>query len=1115
MSKRAALFFCVLAHSVPSTAQQPRPLVPGELVEKEFEGGAADAFVVDVTAGDVVALSVEQRGLDVAVALLDPGGQRILEVDDTRSPRGQEKLAWVAAADGAHRIEIGPPKEGPAAAGAYALRLEAPRAATDVDRARAAAERHLSEGMRLLAEASAESLRRAVESLDAALPTWRAQGESRKEAVTLLGLAQAAVHTGEQARAAERLDQALALSRALGDKPLEAAALDTLGVAQHNRGYMDQAMERHLAALGLWREVGSVIGEAEALSNLASAHTERWDQERAVEAYQQALALYRALGDSKGEGRTLGGLGEVHDKFGDWQKTIEILRDALPLHRRLGDRLYEAIALNSIGNAYGRMGDQERALEYYQSALNLVRETGDRRGESFVVQNTGYALAALGAWDRARASYDRALELRRAVGDERGQAHTLVDMAELHWRTGDRAQALVCVEQALVLARKVGERAIEARALVQLAVLKAEAGDLEGARERCLEAYALSQKVRASRGRTFAAHRLAWVERARGDLPAARKAVEEAVDILESRRTRFSSADFRAAYMASMREVYELHVDVLMQLERRQPGQDFAALAFQAAERARSRSLLDLLAEARADVREGVAPELVGRVRALRNRLNAAAERRLRAHQGTDPEKVAALDREIEELTIELGRTETEIRARSPRYAALTQPSALSHADVQALLTDDTVLLEYFLGEERSFVWALSSDSFSSHELPARKVIEAAARRLHEAVSAPDGQWKNAASELGRMLLGPVADRSRRSRLVVVADGALQYVPFAALIDPGHGEPLVVRQEVVGLPSASTLPLLRQERPGGRTPSKTLMVFADPVFEAADERVRAASRRGPAVKAPEATDGSGAVVASLTRATGDLGLAGPVRRLPFTRREARAITAGLSPSESRVALDFDASQPAVAEPDLERYRFVHFATHGFLNAVHPELSGLLLSLVDAEGRRREGFLTTAAIFNLRLSADLVVLSGCRTALGKEIRGEGLMGMTRGFMYAGAPRVLASLWKVDDEATARLMAALYGQLRDRNGSAAAGLRQAQLSLMKTRRFMPSLLLGRLPAPGRVALSRALRPGVAVDPAASSAVTLELAGRPMAFRSVAPSHRADQLIQRLAG
>ena len=1024
----------------------PPALAPGEAREGHLAGGRADPFTVEMAAGQFARLTVEQRGLDIMVAVLDPSGSQILEVDVEPSARGSEDLAWIADVAGPYRVELRP-VEGGEIAGFYTLRLEELREPTAQDRDRALTERRLSDGYRLRDAPDVESQRKRMEILEGTLPLFRALGDRKKEATALLGMARVARRLSDLPRAVALMDEALSLCQAHGYRALEPVALGGQGLVLLNQGSLDQAIEKFEAALISAREVGSRTTEATVLTNLAEACSRRWDHDRAAVASEQALVLARRMGDQKQVARILGNMGGHFQNAGNPQKAIELYQQVLPLHRELKERWWEASVLVNIGTSYFSLGDTERALRYHEDSLKIWRELGDRSYTAHTLDSIGRTLDAAGELDRARASYMEALALAREVGLKSIEARARINLGDLHRKTGDRVKARELTEEALAVARRISDRNFESGALVQLARIEAESGELEAARRLCREGVSVSRQLAVPRWQVRALFRLADIERARGDLAAAKDSIEEAITIIESQRTRLTSADYRAAYLARVREIYELHVNVLMQFHREQPAGGFAAQGFQAAERARSRTLLELLAEARADIHEGVGPDLLVRERSLRNRLNGAAERQARL---AGQPAAAAINREIEGLSAELSRTESEIRATSPRYAALTQPAILSVPEIQLLLGPDTLLLEYFLGEERSFLWALRADSFDSYELPARATIEAAARRTHEVMSQPQADWEGAAAELSRMILGPVAHRLGASRIVLVADGALQYAPFAALPHPTEKWLLVERHEVVGLPSASVLPLLRGSRPPRRTASKTLMAFADPVFDAEDERVRTAARRRPKLS-PRAASVSRSLSDewSVSRARADFGV--PIERLPSSRREAHAIAGGLARGQARLALDFEANQAQATAPELEQYRFVHFATHGFLNGAHPELSGLLLSLVDEQGRPQDGFLTTAAIFNLRLSADLVVLSGCQTALGKEVRGEALMGMTRGFMYAGAPRVLGSLWQVDDAATAELMTAVYRPLLAGRSSPAAALREAQLSLRRRPRF----------------------------------------------------------------
>jgi CHAT domain-containing protein len=581
---------------------------------------------------------------------------------------------------------------------------------------------------------------------------------------------------------------------------------------------------------------------------------------------------------------------------------------------------------------------------------------------------------------------------------------------------------------------------------------------------------------------------IAQVEQKRGNLAQARQSLEQAISIIESIRANISSQELRASFFASRQEFYQSYIDVLMRMQRQNPAASFDALALEVSERARARSLLELLTESRADLRQGIDGSLLERERSLQRLLNAkAVAQDALLNRKHTPAQAEAFAKEIASLTTEYEELRAQIRSSSPKYAALTQPQPLNLKEIQQQVMDpDTLLLEYSLGENASYLFLVSQTSITSHRLPKRVEIEAAARRVRDLLTAPQPQpgdteakrqarikesreryWTQAA-ELSRMLLGPVASQLGRKRLAMVADGALQYIPFAALPAPSLGDdegrnsgaepqPLFVEHEIVSLPSASTLATLRRETAGRKPAEKSLAVLADPVFTDDDTRVRRNVGKAGADEKTRSADLDETDVGfqQMTRSgleTGVIGAEGGFGRLLSTRREAAAISALVPERERMQALDFEASRTTALRPELGEYRIVHFATHGMLNNIHPELSGIVLSLVDKEGQPQDGFLRLQDIYNLNLPAELVVLSACQSGLGKEIKGEGLIGLTRGFMYAGAPRVVASLWKVDDRATSELMKRFYqGMLGPERLRPAGALRQAQLSIWKQKQW----------------------------------------------------------------
>jgi hypothetical protein len=735
------------------------------------------------------------------------------------------------------------------------------------------------------------------------------------------------------------------------------------------------------------------------------------------------------------------------------------------------------MALSNSGAAYSALGERQKALDFYSQALPLVRAVRDQSGEAATLNNIGMAYNDLGEKQKALDYFGQALPLYRAISHRKGEATTLNNIGLVNNDVGETQKALDYFGQALPLYRAVGDRGGEAATLYNLSLL----------------------------------------ERARANLAVSLTHIAAAVDIVESLRTKIGSRELRSSYFATVQNYYELYIDLLMQLHKQKPLEGFEGRALQVSERGRARSLLETLAEANADIRQGVDPQLLARERALQQQLNAKAQEQLQLLGGNHTDgQASAIAQELDALTGAYQQAEVQIRQSSPHYAALTQPQPLSLKEIQTQVLDkDTLLLQYSLGTERSYLWALTQDSINSYELPRRTDIEETARAVYtlltDAGKWPDGSSANgspqspdkprpaasntkpaspeALARLSQMILAPVAAQLGKKRLVVVADGALQFIPFAALPIPNDTRqasnsgqsnsgqqtasdyrPLIVEHEIVSLPSASTLAVLRQEVKDRGLAPKTLAVLADPVFERTDPRLKrgdgqedakAKQETSPTGTAAERTgaalpsgDGRRGLHLMLDKAAKDSGMTGTeleIPRLPGTRREAEQILALVPAASSKRAFDFMVSRATATSEELSQYRYVHFATHGFLDSQHPELSGILLSMFDEQGQPQDGFLRAHEVFNLKLPAELVVLSACQTGLGKEIRGEGLVGLTRGFMYAGAPRVLVSLWSVSDLGTAELMTRFYRGMLKEGKRPAEALQAAQVSMLKEKQF----------------------------------------------------------------
>jgi CHAT domain-containing protein/Tfp pilus assembly protein PilF len=1046
-----------------------RRLTTGERVEREITGGITHRYEVSLKAGQLAVLLVDQHATDLTLTVFGVAGTLIAEFDGRW--HGPEPVFVRSSADGVYRIEVRTVLK-PTVPESYQLVLDSIREVVPDDATRLNAATLASESKKLVTQGTAAALQTALKNYEELLPVWRA----------------------------------------LEDRYGEAATLNTLGFAAVALGRFEESLTSYRSSLRLWRELGYTRGEAETLLNIAAAYSFLGEKREALSRYEEVLALNRRLQDRRGEMYVLNNIGTVLSDLGEPRSALERFSRVLELAKQTGDQLMIAAAFANMSAAHHVLGEFQQALEFSERAVSSA-PASNLRGRSAMFTALGNVLFRLGENDRARDAFQQAIALAKSAGDPRTQAAPTLQLAslhldlgeldeafvqlreaealagavkdrrslawslarrgELHHRRHETNEALTSFGQAIALLQEVGDPRNEALAHHGVGLVKAAIGDTSGARESLNRALARAHVVEDRYIESQVLVSLARLDRDAGELDQARSHAEAALTIIDAIRGDVINQQFRTSYASSTHECYELAIDVLMRLHTRDPASGFDRMALEVSERGRARSLLDLLKEARADIRQGVDPSLLGRERELRERVNAKAERLAALTVNKQTERAAkALEGELEEAVARLRDTETEIRTRSPQFAALTLPQPLRAAEIQAQVDSETVLLVYSLGETRSYVWIVRPTRIESLELPGRDDIEKAARQIHMLVTAradrPAGetvsQWRRrlanadadharASAALSDMIVRPAFPRLDAKRVVVVSEGALQYVPFGALPIPGFpdGRPLLTAYEVATAPSVSSLNELRRAAAVRQTPSRTLAVLADPVFTADDPRVvRAAT---PSRSSSSAADSAPLSVRDVERASEDVrGIStNHLARLPFSRREADEILRYVQRAESVRAVDFEASYATATSPDLGRYRFVHFATHGLLDSTHPELSGLVFSLVDRKGRPQRGFLRAHEVYNLRLPADLVVLSGCRTGLGKDVKGEGMVGLVRGFMYAGAQRVALSLWQVDDEATAELMSRFYtAMLRDGLAPTAA-LRSAQLGLRSTRRW----------------------------------------------------------------
>lgn len=1063
---------------------------------QEIEQGIAESerhlYRTSLPAGRSYLVRVEQIGIDLTLSVRDPDDRLLVVTNGPVVAWGQESLVFYAGSPGVYPIEATAGQPGGEAA-RYRIKVTPLAEETANERQRLAAELALSRAAELSIEDTAAARYQAIDEYQKALDLWRLLGEPRPQALAHYSIALLSGRLGEIPRALAEYQEALPLWRLSADRELVASTLNDLGLTYIDLGETDSArwfLERSVA---LSSELGNPYLEAITRGNLCLSSLSTGQVSAALPCFEQVRDLYRQIGDLHQEAGVLLNLGWIHSTLGHPQRSLENLQSGLDLLRTLEDRQGEAQALNNLGWAYEQLGELQTALDHYSQSLSLLQQIGDRWWMARLLNNIGYAYWRLGDLQRAQSFFRKALPVRREVRDRRGEAISLMNLGSIYLHQGESQRALEAYDQALVLtretshrqkegvvldllgqtymalddsraakrlfdqaltiAREVGDRQAEAEILLHKGQLQIELLTPQLALPNLEQALQIHRATQAQQGEAQVLFELARAHRLLGQDHQAIADVEASLVLIESLRARVSSPNLRAAFLSSQHDAYELAIDLLMSRHFSATDKGYDRQAFAMSERARARSLLDLLTEADSEIYGRLDGATVQQREQLKRQLNAKAAYQLAVLGRQHTEQEAAAARlEVHQALAQLESLEATIRRDRPQIASLTRPQSLDVAETQKLLDPQTLLLEYALGKDRSFLWAIGHDSVAAFELPPRAQIEILAKRVYEQLRTVEVGQESVPSQdsytLANLLLGQLDQELDHQRLVIVADGALHYLPFAALPTPrmaaagqqDQADLLLTSHEIIHLSSASVLATQRRTLPFRAPASKTLAVLADPVFQHSDARLGTTSRPRPRTLA--------SAEPGLERSGRRLGIQS-FDRLPSSRLEAESIAALLPPEDVLLALDFSASRSTFFAEELSEYRIVHLATHGVINAEQPELSGLVFSQLDASGRNRNGFVRLHELYGLGLNAELVVLSGCQTALGAEILGEGWVGLTRGFMYSGARQVLASLWRVQDKATAKLMVHFYRAMLVDGLAPAAALRQAQLKIQRQR------------------------------------------------------------------
>lgn len=797
-------------------------------------------------------------------------------------------------------------------------------------------------------------------------------------------------------------------------------------------------------AIDIARSGGNLHLESKYMRSLGYALLVVEDGEAAIESFGRSLALAEHIGDKR---QITFGQIALGFAYSNYRSNLEALRSYEAAESSFPDEvdaIEKASLYNGLGRIYEDFGDWKQSLEYRKKALELFQNNDDRLG----VTNTLPSIAVLSARinpedvEGNKERFAFAYQKAKGSSDHHQGAVVLFELGNYLSRGHDLNGALRAYENAMKYFSTVNDVRKIAAIKAGQAKIDATMGRFSDAREKVLSALLITREIKDRFGEAQNLASIAKIEHATGDHSNALRFITESLALTETLYSDVPNAGLQRSFLSEAYERYELLIELLMRDSMDECRTD-CLRALQLAERVRARTLSETLQFINVYDHRKDGPSSENEIR---RQLSANADLLERsddeAKVGVDAEKIqsriADLERELDKILArkKLDNAEVAYIWDRPEF----------EMEWFSRNFENTVLLEFAQGSKGSFLWVLDQGRLTASQLPPREVIETQIERLRRTIPLKwedrdrPNEYQNEAKELSKMLLGSVADKLTGKRLIVIADGRLQYFPIGALPWPGpnSNEPILASNEVVYAPSASVLQLIRSLAPR-EDPKRDLLVFSDPVFSPDDTRL---TERDVEPGPMDSSLGMLRSGRSLDR----------LARLLESEAEGKAIAQTVGGFATDIRSGFNANRETVLNAELSNYRMLHFATHGLIEETRPESSGIVLSLYSETGQKNDGgFIRIQDVYGMRLNSDLVVLSACETGIGKDVRGEGLMSLTNAFLQAGSKTVVSSLWKVDDAATKELMTEFYRGLAEDGLTVSAALRQAQMKLYNDPRY----------------------------------------------------------------
>jgi tetratricopeptide (TPR) repeat protein len=913
-------------------------------------------------------------------------------------------------------------------------------------------------------------------------------GDAAGESKCLTNIGNVYKSLGQYKEALIYYGQSLEINRRIGDVKGESASLMGIGNVYSRLGQYKEGLECHRRSLEISRRIRDVTGESSCLANIGNVYDSLGQYKEALDYLKQSLEIKRRIGDVTGESTCLTNTGIIHYMLGQYKEALDYLKQSLEIKRRIGDVTGESSCLMNIGNVYYSLGQHKEALDYLKQSLEIKRRIGDVKGEAGCLANIGNVYYRLGQYKEALDYLKQSLEINRRIGDVKCESGSLMGIGNVYNSLGQYKEVLENYRQSLEINRRIGDVRGESACLNNTGNVYGSLGQYDKAIELFQETVKISERIgvlEAVWTGYMGLGKSLW-KSGKGEEAVAH--YKKAVEVIEElyQFTKGLKEEERSSMIGEKSFVYREFIGLLLELHRKNPNKGYGKEAFIISEKSKSRTFQEMIAKAGAKIafsgesKDETFRKMIEREQQLV--IEITNQRTLLTKELSKPERernqevIDSLKSQLAKSEKTLADLEKEIESKYPRYADLKKPKSLTVEELQEILKPDETVVSYVGGKDKVAVFVIGKKSFKLIEIGTSKeelskLIRRFRRGLEDIREVKDlEKFKpEVAYELYQKIFSPLSSELRGiTKLYISGDDILYTLPFEALVDKKIDEKafnearerggvylseygtlhyLIDTYTITYLPSVSVLRSLRKyEKPGYGKWSKPLVAFADPIFSEEEIKKEVKDKvKDKGLKPKGINPETQLTVQIMTRSTGSEKLG----RLKESAQEAEAISKELKSKKEDIYLREKATEENVYKADLKNARYLLFSTHGLLGG---DFSGvaepaLALTLID-NPPGRDGFLTMSEVLGLDLNSELIILSACNTSGrgDKTGSGEGFVGLTRSFMYAGGKSLLVTHWSVESEAARDLMVNTMRLMRGKTKPDA--LREAKLSMKKS-------------------------------------------------------------------